>query len=177
MIDKFRALNPQSKKTIVACAAVSVVLFLGWKGLVQKDLQTLKSLKQAVSENTQKSAKFEDNAALKKKLNHYEAFLSKNRQVDWLIETVNRLAAESGLALLSASPQATREDSDYPKLVLLVEAEGGYHELGRFVEKLENNRPLVLINSLRVGPSDMFTTGKLKTTLTLGAFYSAGAAS
>lgn len=172
MIEKFKALSFEQKKKIAMLAAGLMVLFVGWKFLVEKDIRTLKELKQAVSENAPKQAVVDETAFLEKKLKNQSELLCKTSQADWLIDTVNTFAADSGLTLLSVVPQAPREwDGDYAKIVLTLEAGGTYHELGHFVEKVENHKPLIKLNLLRVLRTEKSGGKDLKFTMTLGVFY------
>lgn len=172
MIEKFKALNWVQKKGIVAAAAGLAVFFLGWKILVKNDIRTLKALRQAAAENAPKQAVVDETGVLEKKLKDHTAFLSTNRQADWLIDTVNTYASESGLSLLAVAPQTAREgNGDYGKIVLTLEADGTYHELGHFVEKIENQKPLIKINFLRILRVEERARSSLKFTMTLSAFY------
>lgn len=177
MIEKFKALRFDQKKKIAALAAALAVLFLGWKILIEKDIRDLKELKHAASENAPKQAVVDETAHLEKKLKNYSDLLSKVRQADWLIDTVNTYAADSGLTLQSVVPQPSRDgEGDYGKIVLTMEAEGTYHNMGHFVEKIENDRPLIKINVLRILRPEGWSGNGLKFTVTVSAFYSKAAA-
>ena len=84
-----------------------------------------------------KTEAFQQIAGFETRLKKYDALLSRSLEVDRLMQTVNRLGAESGLSLLSATPQPVIEGPDCQIAALAIEAGGGFHALGKFVEKIE----------------------------------------
>ena len=146
MIEKFKALSLQNKKNVVGAVVFLVVAFLGWKFVLEPDLKSIDVAKKITSENVRKEASLQEIEAIEKKLKTFEPLLSTTRQSDWLIEAVNRMAAESGLTLLSASPQPLPGDADFTRIALTIEAGGGYHNLGRFIEKIDITHQLHINN-------------------------------
>src|SRR3989338_7937564 len=118
VIKKFSSLSFQNKKILLAVGLFLTISFLASKILVGPDLTALKKAKMAVSQNAQKKALLEETAALENRLKALDSNLSKSSKADSLIETASRTAADTGLSLVSASPQDSRDDADYPKIVL-----------------------------------------------------------
>lgn len=173
LIEQLKKLEFSQKKYGVAATAALVVLFVGWKLFITKDLETLGELKRTAAENAPKTALVQETEALEQKLKRYEEFLSETRQPDWLIDQVNTYAADSGLTLLSVVPQASREgEGGTARTLLALEAAGVYHQFGRFIEKLENHRPLIKILSIKIFRQEDTAQGQ-KMTMTLASFYSA----
>ena len=171
MIEKFKALSLQNKKIILGTIVFLATVFLGWKFLLEPDLKSIDVAKKISSENVRKGTVLQEIAAMEKKLKTFEPLLSGAQQSDWLIEAVNRMAAESGLTLLSASPQPPSKDADFTRIALTIEASGGYHNLGRFIEKIENYRPLIKVSNLRILRSERRDPGNLKITLSVNSYY------
>lgn len=141
-------------KTLMTAAIFLVFFALGWKIFLRADIRAFQNVKKESANYAEKQAVLKEIADLENKLRAYEPLLSKTQQADWLIEAVSRLAAEAGLSLVSATPQNfLGGDTEFPKINVSVEAGGGYHDLGRFAEKIENYRPLIKIVNLRVSRS------------------------
>ena len=168
-------LGLETKKILLSAAVFLVLFALGWKIFIRADIRAFGNVKKEIAGYAEKQATLKEIAGLENRLQSYEPFLSKTRQADWIIETVSRLAAEAGLNLVSATPQNfLGENTEFQKISLSVEAGGGYHSLGRFVEKIENYRPLIRIIGLRVSrPNAQDTSGNLQLTLSLAAYTSA----
>lgn len=174
VIGQFRTLNLESKKAVLTAAIFLVFFALGWKIFIRADIRAFGNVKTEIANYAEKQAALKEIADLENRLRSYEPLLSKTRQADWIIETVSRLAAETGLSLVSATPQNfLGENTEFQKISLSVEAGGGYHNLGRFVEKIENYRPLIKIVNLRVSRANLQgASGNLQLTLSLAAYIS-----
>ena len=103
------------KKAALAAVAFLAVLFLGWKTVLQKDIQTLRKFHKEIKVDSRKRALLQENIASVDRIKVYDPFFSKTRQSDWLAEAVSRMAAESGLTVVYYTPQNLRDDPKYPK--------------------------------------------------------------
>ena len=85
---------------------------------------------------------------LQTRLDVYRPQLAENSDFSWFIETVNEVAQKSGLTLISAAPSQDEPKGDYRKLVMRVEASGGYHDVGRFVSFIESCPRFIKVQQL-----------------------------
>ena len=175
MIEKWKALGTQEKLIVMAVAIFLTDAFLGWRFFLSQDLKIIRLGASRIQTSQKKKIVFSQIAATEVQLKKYDAFLSESTELEWLIEAVNRLIAGTGLVLISAAPQPLREGMDYHRITLSVEAAGGYHNLGKFVEKIENDSPFIKIASMQVD-RNQGNVGQtsLRATLILTAYYPVG---
>jgi len=172
--DPLKTLSFENKKRALSAVLFAAAIFLGWKVLIHADVASLKKFNKEISDGRKKQAALQDITALEEDLAAFEPCLSKTGEADCLIEAVSRLAAESGLALVSVTPRVSGEESTYLRIGLEVEASGSYHALGHFLEKIENNKPLIKVRTLRVSaPDNRAASEDLRINLWLGAYASA----
>ena len=176
MIEKIKALGTQQKLWAMAGAIFLVDAFLGWQFLLKRDLQMIRLAETRILTSQKKHAVFSEIAATENRLKKYRGLLSESSEVEWLIETVNQLVSDTGLVLISASPQPLKIGADTHRISLSLEAGGGFHSLGKFLEKIENNAPFIKVSDLKVerGQGVAGQQG-LRVTLLLNAICAAGA--
>ena len=175
MIEKIKALSTKDKLIAMALAVLLVDSFLGWRFLWVRDLQTIRMAETRIQTSKKKQTVISNIAAAENRLKKYNALLSESSEVEWLIERVNQLISGTGLALVSASPQALKIGPDYDRVSLSLEASGGFHSLGKFIERVENNSPLIKITSLRIERGQgVVGQQSLRVTLLLNAYYPVG---
>lgn len=144
----FRALSVEMKIAAV-CAGVSFLGFLlGWNLLIQPDLKSLESFKVKRGLESKKREADLVIEAQKTKIKSYEKNFSPAGDVSWAIESVTELAKKSGLTVTSMSPAEPEKKGDFDKLSLKVEADCGYHELGKFVSLLESSDRFLKVSAL-----------------------------
>lgn len=176
MIEKIKALGTKEKLWAMAGAIFLVDVFLGWQFLLTRDLQMIRSAETRIRTGQKKQAVFSEIAAAENQLKKYHAFLSESSEVEWLIETVNQLVSDTGLVLVSASPQPLKTGANYYRISLSLEAAGGFHSLGKFLEKIENNSPFIKVYDLRLERGQAIAGQQnLRATLLLSAVCPAGA--
>ena len=127
------------------------VSFIAWSLFIKpvhKKLDAIEIEKKSIG---LKKASIENIAAMKGRTLAYEKAVSSAQQLPWLIEESNRMAAESGLTLVSAAPAgASSDDADYKKIGLRIEARGSYHELGQFISMVENSPRFIKVGTVNV---------------------------
>lgn len=165
-------MSPKDRERLVGGASFLLVLFFGFKIWIAGDLDYLKNARKETATSLKKETLLREISNLKHRFGSVESNLAKNKNADWLIEEVSRLAASSGLALWSAVPQVPQDATGFQKISLLIEAAGNYHELGLFIEKIENHRPLIKIQNLRAADKgDPNSTDRLQLSISLAAYF------
>ena len=88
---------------------------------------------------------------LENKIGSYKKFINR-KDVPSVINTINNIAKESMVKIVSIKPQPDKDDNpDYAvySFSLLVNAED-YHALGRFIAKLESSSDLYSVDNLDI---------------------------
>ena len=88
------------------------------------------------------------------------------QQLPELLEMIAQAGRTSQVDLISVKPKGNLRElspgtTGYLELPLQVEAAGGYHRIGKFLDQLENSRSLVRVQQLRIQPDaeDMWRHG------------------
>ncbi len=176
MIGSWAKMTTKNKLIVMSLGIFIVGFLAGWKFLISPDMKTLRKLNVDIRGVTEKKQSLFEISQLEGRIKGYQTFVSKSKEEDWLMEVVNRAAGEASLVLLSAAPQPLKEDADYHQIALVTEVGGGYHALGKFIEKIENHEPMIRIDRLRVEPqkNEQGKAMGIRATISLSAYYPAG---
>ncbi len=161
-------------KIIVMTAAIFLLgAITGKRFLIDPDFKTLKNLANQITAESHKEEALKAILNLENKIKSYERYSSKTDDSSWLIETVNRLAKESGVAVMSLTPQPTETGESLNKLVLRVEALCGYHELGNFASRIESEARFIKISEVKAqSRTGSQASGQVLTvTMSIAAYY------
>ncbi len=163
---------PFEQKRLILAGAIGLLgLGIGIRGVVLGDLAAIHKDKalSALAGKTREAVMLA--AASQAQVRSYQDRLSTSRQTDWMMQTVQRAAADTAISLVSVSPQGAEKDDDFEKNSLLVEADGGYHQVGAFVEKIENHKPWIFVSHLRLEkPAASAADKRLKVYMLLTAY-------
>ncbi len=168
-------LRDPSKKSAAMGAAIFAAGLLVANAFVLSPLARQNAaLKETLRQGREKHDVLEAAAALDARLKKHEGIFADSRSARWLMTAVKNSADQSGVRLLSVTPQNIEPHGRFWKIPVLIEAECGYHELGRFAASLESLPKLVKIDRLRAeapqrAPADASTTAHV--TLSVSAFY------
>jgi len=97
--------------------------------------------------------------SLEDQLKLYANKLSRERELPSLLEDLSRTARTSNIKILGITPQdkalakislRAKESEVYQEHPISVTAESGYHQLGTFVNKLENNERFMRIADINI---------------------------
>ncbi len=99
---------------------------------------------------------------LQEKLAGYEKRLSREKELPVLLENLSEMAKESQVRILGIIPYDTRlkarkdtgeEKSVYQEVPIAISAQSGYHELGSFINRLENDQRYMQVSHMKIKPS------------------------
>jgi type IV pilus assembly protein PilO len=76
--------------------------------------------------------------------------LSPTRAIPPLYQTLQEVAAQTGLTLALFRPREPRVENYYTEIPIAVTAQGTYHRLGRFLARIAELPRIVLIEELRI---------------------------
>jgi len=95
----------------------------------------------------------EKNRRALEKLTSYGNRLSREKEIPALLESLSKLARDSRVKILGITPlQKARASSGrlYQEVPISITAQSGYHELGNFINKLENNERFMQVSNLSI---------------------------
>ncbi|MCG3176042.1 MAG: hypothetical protein MOGMAGMI_00980 [Candidatus Omnitrophica bacterium] len=113
---------------------------------------------------------------VEKNLAAYKGAVPQRREISWLIEEMNRIAADSSITLITVAPMGDEKIGEHWRSSLRLEARVGYHDFGAWVARIESSEPFIKINSARLEtiPEQQRQAdggGPLKATLFVSFFY------
>jgi len=97
--------------------------------------------------------------ALHEKLGGYEKRLSREKEIPMLLESLSEIAKKSGVKILGITPgagalktqgAADKGESVYQEVPIAISAQSGYHELGVFINRLENDQRYMQISDMKI---------------------------
>ncbi|MBN1353895.1 MAG: type 4a pilus biogenesis protein PilO [Candidatus Omnitrophica bacterium] len=93
-------------------------------------------------------------------LGKYEKTLSREKEIPMLLENLSKKAKESGVRILGITPlggelghqgdMAQSKTGVYQEVPILISAQSGYHELGNFISRLENDERYVQVMDIDI---------------------------
>lgn len=157
------------KKHLFAAAITLSMALLGffyfklYKPMLVNTRQTAKQVSEKKRDITQsqdlseKQAKLErEIRVLNKKIERYQEGLEQRADIPKLLSELNKLADEIGVKLVSIKPgESTRvpipdTEQYFLEIPIEIEIKSGYHQFGRFVNKIENSRWVIRIEEFSI---------------------------
>lgn len=150
--------------------AVAVVAFLSYtmlKGHQEKiHLIQQQSEHEEAVQNTQA-----DVAVMLRQIDEYRKRLPAQPNPSWLVSEAVALGEQSGLQFTAISQDAPRElQSQFTRLAITLEFAASYHELGRFLDRVEHSNRFMRVEHLDV-TSPRERGGQATVQLTLSTVY------
>ena len=98
--------------------------------------------------------------SLQGELGGYEKKLSREKEIPMLLESLSKMAKDSRVKILGITPLGktsgrqktddTDAESIYQEVPIVVSAESGYHALGAFISKLENDERYMQVSDMQI---------------------------
>ncbi len=88
---------------------------------------------------------------LEKRIEMYEDKLPERREVPQLFRELDEVAGQSQIKIISVGSEEFEESQHYRRYWRRLELEGGYHELGRFINKLESLSRFIKVDDIQIG--------------------------
>lgn len=151
-------LNKGQKIAIGIFAAALYIFFILWPLMkaATKGSGEVKKLKKEVQTTESDIANMgklkEKLDQLKKDVDDFEARLVKEENINLLLEELSRMATQSQVKIQGIKPQKPEFQSGaiYGEFPVIVEAKGGYHSLGAFVNKLEYSKYFLSVKDIKM---------------------------
>ncbi len=87
---------------------------------------------------------------LKKRIEIYEDKLPEQREVPQLFRELDEIAGQSQIKIISVGSEQFEEREHYWRYWMDLALEGGYHELGRFINKLESLGRFIKVDDIQI---------------------------
>lgn len=90
---------------------------------------------------------------LKTKVNFYTQKLPRGKEISALLESLSRVAKESQIKIIEIKPRdrdIRSKGEMYLEVPIAVKASGGYHQLGKFINKLEGGLRFIRISDIAI---------------------------
>jgi type IV pilus assembly protein PilO len=113
----------------------------------------------------------QDAMDLQNKLDMLKMILPLDKETEEIFRTVQRLAADSGLQVTRVGPRPQIDHEVYTEYPIDLEANGPYHNLGAFLDRIRQLPRIVNINGLRV--QGRASTGDAAAFSSISASYTA----
>lgn len=151
-----------NKQTLLIFAAtVFAVLVLGWNIFLKADLNKIAGLGNSQKDYASRLAVLKEIAASEKKMTMFKDFLAPSSEAPWFMTVVAQIADEAGVSLSTVDPQNPKRDvDDYDKIVLQIQMQCGYHELGEFAARLESYPKVLRLSSVQMKRAGSGENGK-----------------
>ena len=112
----------------VSVGILSLGVSIGWSAVWRESFDKLSATDNSKKSAGEKAAVLNRIGKTEKKLVSYQDVFSKSQDASWLIETINRIAEESGVVLISVTPSYSSSGIDaYKKVSLNISTICGYH--------------------------------------------------
>jgi type IV pilus assembly protein PilO len=87
---------------------------------------------------------------LETRLESLKAVLPEEKDVAEILRRVQGLATQSNLAIQRFTPQAQKQQPLYAELPYKVQAEGTYHDLGRFLDRVSKFHRIITVSEISI---------------------------
>lgn len=97
-------------------------------------------------------------ASFEEKVNTYEKMLPAQQEIPSLLENLSNMAKDSSIKIVGITPVSVKEeklnkDQIYKEQPILISAKSGYHELGKFLNNLENSDRFMKVADIQIKSS------------------------
>ena len=138
MIDNFLQ-KLRHRRLVVILTPIIGGVFFGGLMVVKPTLARISSIETEKAALSKKAEVFNNIIGWEKKMSVYKKQLAPIEDKAKVMELLNMLAGDSGINIISMTPDETAPVGLYLQRVLVrIEADAGYHQLGEFVSRVES---------------------------------------
>lgn len=128
----------KNKKPLVIVGVLFSVLGISWGTFLRSDFESLGRMKKDIVVEKQKKESADRIYFAEHKLKSYKSLFLKPAEISWLIEELGKVQKETGVSINQMAPAQNENMEDYKKSALRVEVNGDYHQVGKFIAKIES---------------------------------------
>lgn len=89
---------------------------------------------------------------LRELIGYYEQKLPKEKEVSQLFHELDNIASGSKIKFSLITPDSSEEGKHYMRYYRTIELKSGYHQLGNFINKLENLGRFIKVDKIAITP-------------------------
>ena len=140
----------KNKNTALNIGIIVLALIIS-NNIYKKYSREIVSLNIKKDEEIKKNSELEKIVQTQKMVDAYKNSLVK-KDPSLIINTISNIAKESGVRIRSIRPDSEQRDVDYiiKSPFTLSVAAANYHDLGRFISKLENYKDMYIVDSVSI---------------------------
>lgn len=147
------------KKTVIRIAILFFAIILANKVIYQPQVRKIKMLEDQIVGEKEKNKLADEINELGNKINSYRQKISTPGDISLVINEVFKIAKDMKIEIVSLQPQQTEEETLYVRLPLKVVIEAGYHELGRFLSRIESSEKFIKVDNLQISTAEVGSAG------------------
>jgi len=144
-----------AQKNINVLAIVGVVIFIitstiAIVSIYRPYLNRHKMLRTQILEERDRNILLGKIRALSKYVKAYSDKLPRGKGVSWLVSEVSDMATKEKIEVLSIKPESPEDNTLYLRLSVVMDFACNYHQLGRFLSRLESSPQFLKVESLNI---------------------------
>lgn len=141
----FAELNDKLKDNIPNLVIIIIAIIIS-TNTYKKQLKEIQLLREKKEIEIKKNIILEDINLLEKKINFYKSlFVRKDASI--IMSTINDIAKEAGIKIISFRPLQEQRFEDYVKIPFdLMIIAPNYHALGKFISKVESYNDIYIVD-------------------------------
>ncbi|MBN1404945.1 MAG: type 4a pilus biogenesis protein PilO [Candidatus Omnitrophica bacterium] len=160
--DVFNNLDEKQKKILVSTAVILLVVLIGYKLIYQSAVKKVNYYNSKYHEETSRNELRRQIEKLDRIREKYEALILQKQDIDTIKNEFSKLAIAAGVRITSiSSSDKGKQPQGYNMHITVLEVEGTYHSIGRFLAKIESNKPYMGIRNLEIGNASEGLAGML----------------
>lgn len=141
----------EHKNKILNIALILIVLAVS-NNIYKKQQKVINSLKQAKAQEIKKNEVLNELVKLNQEIGLYKDFVNK-KDISSIVNRLGNLADESKVKIVSIKPGQEESFPVYTKYQFQMTVNvDSYHNIGKFISKLENNPDVYFIESVKINP-------------------------
>ena len=172
-------MSPKNRQILMLGGPILAGSFLGWNLVVKPHMAAIRYAQTEVQNLSSKESSFSNIGVLEKKLTDFKKRFSTSSDSTWLVDQLNSIANESSFTILSVKPEddLAMLGGYLTRILVRIEADANFHQLGKFVSRVENLEQFVKIVVLEIDTGDVSDTGSsrkpttYKILLNVGMFH------
>jgi hypothetical protein len=155
-------------KIIILSVAIGIIaLMTGLVFIYKPFTDRTTSLRSEILRERDKNILIGKIRVLGKHMKFYDKRIPKDASVSWLIGELSELASKEHVELSSMTPGSPEDYEFYAKLYVIMDTISTYHELGRFLSRVESSDKFLRVENIyikRLDTDELFgkTTTKFK---------------
>ncbi|MBU1146868.1 MAG: type 4a pilus biogenesis protein PilO [Candidatus Omnitrophica bacterium] len=146
-----------SNTIILTAVVVVVTLFIGVIFIFIPFLSKSKAFRAEILHERDRNVLIGTVRALGKHLKVYEKRLPEGRSVSWLLSQVSDMASGENIEIASIKPGTPEKRGLYTRLYVEMDITSTYHQLGRFMSKIESSEKFLRVERINTKRLDVDT--------------------